>query len=181
MTIVGMKKILLKLIECDWKRILYFIEAVVFSSIVSWHCQAFIRGNDAAINIIVTFFSILAGIQIGVITFMVDPSHLPPGDWRVAELARDTVLARLARQKWLFWLYLLSPALMVISVVVAKVDPSAASIFDRAFLFFSTLAFVLSLALPSYLLDLQQERIDQEIERRRLEAGISPPSHQGEG
>lgn len=131
-----------------------------------------IHGNDQAINVIVTVFSILAGFLIAIIAIVGDPSLMPPGSWRLAELQRPAINARLLRHKWLFLLYLGTLGLLFASIVGSPAYPRAVLWLERCYLAIAAAAFLLSLRLPGALMRMQQERIDAVIERRRAGAGL---------
>lgn len=157
-------------IRLDKKKIITAVIAVLFSLVLTYYMQPFIHGNQDAINIIVTVFSILAGFLVAIITVVGDPSALPRGSWRAARLGSQLTYNRLTRKKWLFTLYLLTLALIFISVLLKGQCPSIEIWLERVYLFIAILAFFLSFQLPSALMKLQQERIEQEIEFRKENA-----------
>jgi len=131
-----------------------------------------IHGNDQAVNVIVTVFSVLAGFLVAIIAVVGDPLLLPPGTWRAAQIERDKLDNRLIRHKWLFVAYLITLALIFVDLLVAKVLPGWGVWLERLFLFFATFSFLLSLQLPNTLMQAQKERIDAVIEHRRRIDGI---------
>lgn len=146
--------------------------AIVLSAIVSYFGQPLIHQNDGATNVIVTVFSVLAGFLVAIIAIVGDPVLLPPGTWRAAELEREKLDHRLVRHKWLFIGYLLTLAVIFIALLVSKTFPVWGVWFERLFLFLATFSFLLSLQLPSALMQVQRERIDAVIEHRRTLDGI---------
>jgi len=97
---------------------------------------------------------------------------LAPGNWRKAELGSQLVYRRLLRHKWLFILYLLTLGLIFASALFKDSSAVFCMWIERVYLFFAVVAFMMSLRLPSSLMAIQQERIENEIGRRRAEAGI---------
>jgi hypothetical protein len=156
------------------RKVASLITALIASLLVARYCQPLIHGNEAAINIIVTVFSILAGFLVAIIAVVGDPALLPPGNWRVAELEREKLDRRLTRHKALFMSYLITLGLVFLSLLAAKSVPSLGHWLERIFLFLGTLAFLYSLKLPGALIETQRERIDLVIEQRRSEEGIAP-------
>lgn len=146
--------------------------ATVLSVLVGYFWQPLIHGNDQAINVIVTVFSVLAGFIVAIIAVVGDPILLPPGSWRAAELARDQLNNRLIRHQYLFVGYLITLALIFFALLVAKSFPACSTWLERFFLFFATFSFVLSMRLPGALMQAQRERIDAVIEHRRRTDGI---------
>lgn len=134
--------------------------------------QPLIHGNEQAVNLLVTFFSILAGFLVAIIAVIGDPGMLPAGSWRAAELGRPELMRRLARHKLLFLTYLVTLAAILLSLLLAKAHPGRTAILERIYLFLATVAFLYSLRLPWALARLQEERIDLEIQRKRKEVGL---------
>lgn len=138
----------------------------------SYFCQPLIHDNQNAINVIVTVFSILAGFLIAVITLVGDPKSLPAGSWQVARLGSDLTYNRLIRHKWLFNAYLITLFLIFISIVIKNRYATVQLFLEYVYMFFATVSCLLSFKLPSALIELQQERIEQEIAERRRKEGI---------
>lgn len=157
--------------KIDSKKIAIALFSVLFSLVLTFYFQPYIHGNQDAINIIVTVFSILAGFLVAIITIVGDPGALPGGSWRAARLGSKLTYNRLTRKKWLFILYLLTLTLIFISVLLKEKFPLVEIWLERIYLFIAILAFILSFQLPSALMKLQQERIEQEIEHRKKISG----------
>lgn len=151
----------------DFAKIRFGIFAVILASLASYLGQPLVHGNEQAVNVVVTVFSVLAGFLVAIIAIVGDPVLLPPGSWRAAELERGKLDRRLVRHKWLFTLYLLTLGLVFFALLLKDKDSSIVLWIERGFLFFGVFAFVLSLALPGSLMKVQRERIDAVIEHRR--------------
>ncbi len=141
--------------------------ATILGSLSAYYGQPLIHGNEQAMNIIVTVFSVLAGFLVAIIAIVGDPVLLPPGTWRAAEMERGKLNRRLIRHKWLFTLYLVTLALVFFALLLKGKSPDAVLWLERTFLFFGVFAFALSMALPGSLMKVQRERIDAVIEHRR--------------
>jgi hypothetical protein len=135
--------------------------------------QPLIYGNDQAINVIVTVFSILAGFLIAIIAIIGDPLLLSPGSWRRSEHRSTIIRKRLVRQKYLFLMYLIVLILIFISTLTKESYGFITVWVERVYLFLATCAFILSLKLPFALVKMQQDRIDSIIDAKREKAGIS--------
>ena len=158
--------------KIDRRKVLLAIAVPLWSLILTYYLQPYIHGNQDAINVIVTVFSILAGFLVAVITLVGDPSALPQGSWRLARLGSDLTYNRLTRKKWLFVLYLLTLALIFLGVLIKGKHPPIEVWLERIYLFLAISAFILSFMLPSALMKLQKERIEQEIAHRKKSEGI---------
>jgi type IV secretory pathway VirB2 component (pilin) len=155
------------------RKAITFLMLTVASLVVAHYTQPLIHGNDAAVNVIVTVFSVLAGFLVAIIAVVGDPALLPPGSWRAAEMDRDRLDRRLVRHQALFMSYLVTLGVIFMSLVVSKSVPSLGAWLERIYLFLGILAFLYSLRLPSVLIATQRERIDSIIESRRKQEGIS--------
>lgn len=156
--------------DFDRKKIKYAIAVFVCGITGSFYAKPLIEGNQDAINVIVTVFSILAGFLIAIITLIGDPKSLPSGSWQIARIGSELTYNRLTRQKWLFYIYLIALVLIFSSMLLKNSFKCANEVIEYFYLFFSIIAFILSFRLPSMLMELQRERIEQEIlERRKLE------------
>ncbi len=151
----------------DWNKIRIGMGAAILGILASYYGQPLIHGNEQAINIIVTVFSILAGFLVAIIAIVGDPVLLPPGTWRAAEMERGSMNKRLIRHKWLFTIYLITLSLIFFSLLLKDSNATVVLWLERLFLFFGVFAFSLSMVLPSALIKVQRERIDAVIEYRR--------------
>lgn len=155
------------------QKIRFALLSAVLSALVAYFGQPLIHGNDQAVNVIVTVFSVLAGFLVAIIAIVGDPVLLPPGTWRAAEMEREKLDDRLVRHKWLFVAYLITLGLIFCALLVSKSLPTGTIWLERLFLFFGTFSFIVSLQLPSALMSVQRERIDAVIEHRRKLDGIN--------
>src|SRR5690554_4645394 len=158
--------------EIDKEKVKYGIYIVLWSLLASYFGQPLIHGNQDAINVIVTVFSILAGFLVAVITLVGDPKSLPSGSWQVARMGSDLTYNRLIRHKWLFKAYLVTLFLIFVSIVIKNKYPTVQLILEYGYMFSATISCFLSFKLPSALIELQQERIEHEITERRKKEGI---------
>nr|VFJ63273.1 MAG: hypothetical protein BECKFM1743C_GA0114222_103404 [Candidatus Kentron sp. FM]VFJ64067.1 MAG: hypothetical protein BECKFM1743A_GA0114220_103474 [Candidatus Kentron sp. FM]VFK17161.1 MAG: hypothetical protein BECKFM1743B_GA0114221_104644 [Candidatus Kentron sp. FM] len=154
-----------------WKVIVAVI-TVSIAGIAAYLGQPLIHGNEQAIDVITTVFSVLAGFLVAIIAVLGDPMLLPPGTWRAAEMHRKKLIKRLIVHKWLFLLYLITLALVFSSLLLQKQYPVITLWLERTYLFFGVIVFILSIRLPGALMKLQEERIDAMIEHRREQDGI---------
>ncbi|MCG9761637.1 MULTISPECIES: hypothetical protein [unclassified Pseudoalteromonas] len=144
----------------------------LWAGLFSYFGQPYIHNNQDAVNIIVTVFSILAGFLIAVITLIGDPKSLPAGGWQVAQLGSVLTYNRLVRKKWLFKLYLITLFLIFCAILIKKPCPKLVIWFEYIYLYTGFIASVLSFKLPAALMELQEERIQNEINERRKKEGI---------
>ncbi|PKQ08610.1 MAG: hypothetical protein CVT73_06500 [Alphaproteobacteria bacterium HGW-Alphaproteobacteria-12] len=130
----------------------------------------FIHGNDKATDVIVTVFSILAGFLIAIMSLLGDASLLPRS-WKVTESQRQSIKSKLIRQKWLFYLYLLTLSVIFASSLFKKQWPEVTMYLERAYFGLAVTAFLLSFRLPASLMAVQLDRVDAVIGAKR---SVSP-------
>lgn len=155
--------------KIDWLRILFFIVAFILSAVAGWLGQPLIHGNDEAIAVIVNVFSILAGFLVTIMTLLGEPSLFRGRNWRADAVKRSNVYRRLVRHKFLFITYLSVLGLVFASTLITGKYPEHPAVIwiERTYLALSTLAFILSLILPSRLMSLQLARFDELIDERK--------------
>ncbi|MEW5894453.1 MAG: hypothetical protein AB1650_01660 [Candidatus Omnitrophota bacterium] len=156
----------------DWHKTSRLSLSFIVSGLLAYYGQPLIHGNDLAINVIVTVYSILAGFLIAILAVVGDPLLLSSGTWRAAEMDRNKIIMRLNRHKVLFETYLVTLLLLFLSLLF-KEGELAGIWLERGFLFFGTLSFICSFYLPRILMKAQEERIDAEIKRRRKLQGLN--------
>lgn len=154
----------------DWGKLAFLTFTVALSLAFSWFGQPLIHGNQSAIDVIVTVFSILAGFLVAIIAIIGDPASIPKGSWRVAELKAPAINEKINKQRWLFTGYLVTLGLIFASLLFAKSYARLSSILEHVYLFLSSLAFIYSLKLPGFLSRIQRERVSEEIEARRRQS-----------
>lgn len=156
-------------------RAIFIIVCAAVAAFVAYCGQPFVQGNADLVTVIATVFSVFGGFLIAIIAVIGDPSLIPEGSWRLAEIRRDNIERRLLRHAWLFVLYLMTIAFLFGAVLLAKASPDLLmwrKFVEIAYLFFGVWAFLLSFGLPWALMKLQRARVDAEIERRRHRDGI---------
>ncbi|MCZ7502760.1 hypothetical protein [Agrobacterium sp. ST15.13.015] len=149
-----------------WTPVVYGFLTIVIGVAAAWKGTDLIHANEKARDIIVTVFSILAGFLIAIMTLLGDQSNLP-GSWKIAKTKSDAIKAKLIRQKWLFYCYLLTLSLIFMHALVAPKYPCIAPWIERLYFGFATSSFLFSFTLPSTLMSVQADRIDAVIEARR--------------
>ena len=158
--------------DTNTDEIKFSICIALWSFLGAYFGQPLMSGNQDAVNVIVTVFSILAGFLIAVITLVGDPKSLPSGGWQVARLGSDKTYNRLIRHKWLFILYLITLFFIFISILFKEKCLGIQVIVEYLYVYLSCFACMLSFRLPSSLINLQRERIELEIQERRRKEGI---------
>ena len=131
--------------------------------------------NLEAYSILATIMTVFAGFLFAVLSIIGDPSQLLDGDWKIAEANRNSVESRLIRLSYLFLIYCFGIAALVLGIFVkdsSLVCQSTKIWIDKSVVFLSVFSFLLTLGLPRLVFKMQIDRYDNEIERRRKNAGI---------
>jgi len=155
--------------RAKWAYRIYGAFAVIAGLLVGIFGHSLIANNSDATSVIVTVFSILAGFLIAVMTLLGDQSVLP-GSWRIAETKRTNIKVKLIRQKWLFYLYLLTLLIIFVAALTRSHWPETTAWLERGYFALATCAFLLSFRLPSTLMDVQMDRVEAVIGARRQSA-----------
>lgn len=145
---------------------LYGSLSIVSGVAVALFGEKFFSGNDEATQVIVTVFSILAGFLIAVMSLLGDQSIIP-GSWRMSEASKEQIKVKLTRHKYLFYLYLLTLAVIFVSTLIKKELPVYNTYLEKAYFGLATTAFFLSFRLPSSLMSVQMERVDAVVGMRK--------------
>ena len=153
----------------DWGRMAFLVCAVALGCVSGWYGQPLIHGNDQAVGVIVNVFSILAGFLVTIMTLLGEPALFRGRTWRADAVRKSNVYRRLVRHKWLFIVYLMVLGFVFMTTLLAKRAPDGLLIvwLERIYLGLAALAFILSLALPHRLMNLQMSRFEEMIENRR--------------
>ena len=149
--------------------LIYGVFSIASGVLVGLFGNSFFSGNEDATQIIVTVFSILAGFLIAVMSLLGDPSILP-GSWRISVASKTKIETKLIRHKWLFYLYLLTLAVIFVSTLIKEELPQLNCYLERVYFALATTAFLLSFRLPSSLMSVQMDRVEAVIGMRKKES-----------
>ena len=144
----------------------YGISTLVIAVAAGFWGAPLISGNTEARSVIVTVFSILAGFLIAVMTLYGNPAIMT-GSWRKDQLKKNRIRVRLIRQKYLFYLYLLTLTVVFITTLTCKIWPSVTQYLERVYFGLSVWAFFLSFRLPSSLMEAQMGVLDAIVGTKR--------------
>lgn len=158
---------------------LLILGSVILSADAAYLGQPLIRDNPEAIMIIATVMTVFAGFLVAIIAVLGDPTMIPRGSWRIAEVRHKQLETAVIRNTWLFYIYLTAIGLLFLGVLVRKSPDTWLMLrvkdgLEFAYLFFASLAFLFTLRLPVALGKIQLARSDAEIEARRAADGIKP-------
>lgn len=165
------------------KKTAFLLLTFVVSGIFSYVFQPLVKSNS--LDVLVNIYSILAGFLIGVIALIGDPSSLPTGSWRIAELASKNTFRSLNTTKNLLYVYLATLFLIfvyklffidgldvlqktyIFEINVGEYILTAKKNIEHLILFLSSVAFIYSFKIPSKLFAIQKYRVSKEIDIRK--------------
>lgn len=149
--------------DIDFRRVFFISMSFVVACAVGYFGQPFIHNNDLAIGVVVNVFSVLSGFLVTVMVILGEPTLFTGLRRREVASQRKNFYQRLARQKWLFILYLLVLGVLFAAAILSKSDDMKGFVvwLERLYLTFAVFAFILSLTLPHRLMMLQQARFDE--------------------
>ena len=153
--------------EIDNRKVATFVVIIVLSGVVSCTAQPLIHGNEKAVDLIVNVFSILAGFLVAIMTLFSDFSINNETNWREVTLKRHTISVRAAKNKNLFYCYLLVLVFVFISVLLSKSTiewhQEVVKYAECIYLFLACIAWGYSLFLPNNIYRLQKEKLDSAL------------------
>ena len=152
-----------------YPRVVFILTGLVLGVLVLVFGTKVTTGNSEALWILVTVFSILAGIMIAVVTAIGNPEDLYKGSWRIASLHRRQKLNLLTRYTLLFYVYLVVVSLAFISTLLGKIVSHSELIqfVERATISLGVAALFWSFGLPIAILRTQKDKLDEEVEKRK--------------
>lgn len=163
----------------DYVRIILIVAGVIVGVVVFCLSTFLPAFNHNSLGLLVTAFSVLAGIMIAIITMLGDPANLYRGSWRMASLHRRQIRRRFFRYEILFYAYLIVIGLACAAAVIdGVVWPETARWLARVALALGAATFIWSLGLPRAIIRTQMDRIGEEVERRRAPKEVA--SHDSE-
>lgn len=159
--------------EIDIRKVVTFIIIVVLSGIISYFVRPYIHGNEKAVDLIINVFSILAGFLVAIMTLFSDFSINNETNWREVSLQKQTIRVRAAKNKHLFYCYLMVLIFVFISILFAKSEETLHKNIVKSaeyiYLYFASVALSYSLFLPNKIYQLQKEKLDNVIKERKPE------------
>ena len=155
--------------QIDPLRLAFLLTGFCAAGLAFWFGDPLVSGNVEALKILVTAFSILAGIVIAIIAILGDPAGLYSGSWRVASAHRRQIKRRLRRFAVLFYLYLIVIGLTYAAVLAGNstMCSEIARWAERLTLSAGVGAFVWSFVLPVTIINAHMKRLDEEVKKRR--------------
>lgn len=153
------------------KRLIIYASMAVFLALAilaACYGPQTLAPSDQAAPFLGAVFGLLAGVLAAVLALVADPLLVPPGSWRVARFHEKDLRLMYWGIAVLFWLYL--AVLFLIFGSIISPLPQLKLWLQRAYLFFGTLAFGLSVPLPSLIIMLQMKRLANIVKARKEEA-----------
>lgn len=153
----------------------YIIGTVAVSIGVAVSFPEALMQSTGALEGIISVFSILAGVLVAVMSIIGDPSMLLTGNWRLGyEHAKD-IQKRIGNYANLIALYVVTLIGVLVAILLKESGVEGYRWLYATVLGLTTCGLLLSLPLPYSLMQIQKERMSEEIKRRR---GVSNETSQ---
>lgn len=151
-------------------RLLFILVGLMIAgSVVYWGGPLVVGENAVATRLIITVLATLNGFIIAIITIVGNPAVLYSRNWRIASAHRREIKRALVRYQFLFYVYLVTVILATASATFSSPQgfETVAHWLERITLGVAACAFFWSFALPTALVRTHDERLRDEVERRR--------------
>src|ERR1043166_9025050 len=144
-------------------RLAFILFCAFVGAVSAYYAQPFVHKNADLILVVVTVFTVFAGFLTAIITIIGDPIMIPHGSWRIAELRRESMIARLNWHVALLICYLLTIGVLFTGVILERAldEHNVWRLWiERAYLFLGVTSFLFTFALPAALVRMQSARYD---------------------
>lgn len=143
------------------------VAAVTVAAAFAWAFQPSYHGNDNAIMVVTTVFSVLAGFLITVLAITADERSLRGSSWRQDAVYFELIKKDLRRHRNMFYLYLLVLLLAFLGSLDLCWPLAWQQSLERVLLFFAALAMLWSFRIPGYLMRRHMDALERRIKERR--------------
>lgn len=154
----------------DWSFARYLAICFVSALALAPLLQPAYHGKADAMTALVTVFTVLAGFMLAVMALAADGRNLRRRDWRQDTYFLKEIRDRLARYRMMFHLYLLVPALAILTFVAPEWGESVQRYAEVFVLFLAIFAFLWSFRIPGEITSAHVRQLQAAIKEQR-EAG----------
>jgi len=145
----------------------YLSICAISAAFLSFAFRSSFHGNEAAANVLVTIFSVLAGFMIAVIAIAGDGAVLRRRDWRQDTFFLNEARKQLTRYRIMFHIYLIVPALVFLAQLELDWYAGTQAAVEYALLFLAAFALLWSFSLPGEMTQAYVRKLKQAIEDQR--------------
>lgn len=132
-----------------WSRIVYGVVSALIGAAAGYFGRDWIVGNQEAVNLIATIFSVLAGFLVAVMALVADERMVQSRGSRYRYLETKNIRSKLTRHKLLFQLYLVVMLLAFAATLKLGLPSCVSDVLYCAMLGLAVFAFLVSFGLPS--------------------------------
>ncbi len=151
----------------DWTFVRYLAICLVSALALAPFLQPAYHGKADAMTALVTVFTVLAGFMLAVMALAADGRNLRRRDWRQDTYFLREIRDRLARYRMMFHLYLLIPALAIVTFIAPAWGEGAQRFAEGFVLFLSIFALLWSFRIPGEITSAHVRQLQTAIKEQR--------------
>lgn len=153
--------------EVDWTFARYLAICAVSALVLAPILQPAYHGNAGAMAALVTVFTVLAGFMLAVIALAADGRNLRRRDWRQDTYYLKEIKDRLTRYRMMFHLFLVIPALAILTFIGPDWGEDVQKIAEGIVLFLAIFALLWSFRLPGEITSAHVRQLQAAIKEQR--------------
>lgn len=151
----------------DWTFARYLAICFASALVLAPLLQPAYHGKADAMTALVTVFTVLAGFMLAVMALTADGRNLRRMDWRQDTYFLKEIRDRLARYRMMFHLYLLIPALAIVTFIGPAWGEGVQRFAEGFVLFLSIFALLWSFRIPGEITSAHVRRLQAAIKQQR--------------
>lgn len=153
--------------KIDWAFARYLAICLASAIVLAPLLQPAYRGKADAMAALVTVFTVLAGFMLAVMALAADGRNLRRRDWRQDTYFLSEIRDRLARYRMMFHLYLLVPALAILTFIGPAWGDDVQRFAEGVVLFFAIFALLWSFRIPGEITSAHVRQLQAAIKEQR--------------
>lgn len=151
----------------DWTFARHLAICLASAIVLAPLLQPAYHGNADAMTALVTVFTVLAGFMLAVMALAADGRNLRRRDWRQDTYFLKEIRDRLARYRIMFHLYLLVPALAILTYIGPAWGDSVQRFAEGFVLFLAIFALLWSFRIPGEITSAHVRQLQAAIKEQR--------------
>lgn len=153
--------------QVDWTFVRYLAICAVSGLVLAPLLQPAYHGKADAMAALVTVFTVLAGFMLAVVALTADGRNLRRRDWRQDTYFLKEIRDRLARYRMMFHLYLVVPALAILTYIGPAWGNGVQRFAEGFVLFLAIFALLWSFRIPGEITSAHVRQLQAMIKEQR--------------